>query len=69
MALELTTEEILFNLKPKVKNKELENIKNLLIRADLVKFAKSQPIVSENIESVTDAILFIEKTKEKKTNE
>jgi hypothetical protein len=69
IALELTTEEILNNLKSKVKNKDLNNIKTLLTRADLVKFAKSQPIKSENIESVSEAKLFVEKTKEKVTDE
>ena len=69
IALELTTEEILNNLKSKVKNADLNNIKTLLNRSDLVKFAKNQPIKSENIESVSDAKLFVEKTKEKVTDE
>ena len=49
--------------------KELNNLEILLQRADLVKFAKSKPIDSENIESMQLAKEFIFSTKENKENE
>ena len=49
--------------------KELNNLEILLQRADLVKFAKSKPIDSENIESMQLEKEFIFSTKENKENE
>ena len=63
MAMELTTDEILSarevgNLERDAK----EELKEILIRADLVKFAKSQPLAEENELSMARAVLFVEKT-------
>jgi len=69
IALELTTDEIIENLKDKIATEQIKNIKLLLQRADLVKFAKSKPIDTENTESMQLAKDFVFSTKEKKENE
>ncbi len=69
IALELTTKEIIQNLKSIIKKKEIKNLQKLLERADLVKFAKSPATESENIDSIKSAIKFVELTKEKDQNE
>lgn len=69
IALELTTAEIIENLKDKVSSSEIKNIKLLLQRSDLAKFAKSKPIDIENTESMQLAKGFVLSTKEKKVNE
>ena len=66
IALELTTEEILNELQSKIKIEQLNNLKILLERADLAKFAKSKPIDTENTESMLLAKKFVKTTK--KTN-
>lgn len=63
IALELTTEEILNELKSKLASKESKDLRTLLERADLAKFAKSKPIASENKESMILAKKFVEQTK------
>lgn len=63
-AMEITSDEILeqFSLK-KVISKELyEGLKEILFRADLVKFAKYQPISEENERSLAEAYRFIQST-------
>ena len=69
IALELTTEEIIDELKSKLKQEQIQNLKTLLQRADLAKFAKSKPIESENTESMLLAKNFVNNTKQKKENE
>ena len=69
IALELTTAEIIENLKDKVSSSEIKDIKVLLQRSDLAKFAKSKPIDIENTESMQLAKGFVLSTKEKKVNE
>jgi len=69
IALELATDEILSELKSRLSAEELENIRTLLQRADLAKFAKSKPNDSENEESMTLAKQFVNNTKEIKKNE
>ena len=69
IALELATNEILKELKNRLNAEELENIRTLLQRADLAKFAKSKPNDSENEESMTLAKQFVNNTKAKKGNE
>jgi hypothetical protein len=60
-ALEQTSSEIIDSLNgnmgcpPKV----LEKLGNLLILADMVKFAKTKPVASDNDKSLTDAIEFV----------
>ena len=63
IALELTTDEILINLKEKLNTEQLTNLKILLQRADLAKFAKSKPDENENKESMQLAKHFVGKTK------
>ena len=69
IALELATDEILKELKSRLNAEQLANIRTLLQRADLAKFAKSKPNDSENEESMTLAKQFVNKTKAKKENE
>jgi low affinity Fe/Cu permease len=69
IALELATDEILKELKIRLNAEQLANIRTLLQRADLAKFAKSKPNNSENEESMTLAKQFVKKTKAKKGNE
>ena len=65
IALELTTHEIISELKSKVNNEQLDSITIILQRADLAKFAKSKPDEDENKESMQLAQHFVKKTKEK----
>lgn len=69
IALELTTDEIINELKSKLNQEQIQNLKTLLQRADLAKFAKSKPIESENTESMLLAKNFVNNTKQKKENE
>ena len=66
IALELTTDEILNELKHRITDSEVRNIRLLLTRADLAKFAKNKPSNEENKESIELAKQFITNTKEKK---
>jgi len=66
IALELTTDEIINELKSKVNNEQLTSITILLQRADLAKFAKSKPDEDENKESMQLAKHFVKQTREKK---
>lgn len=68
IALELTTDEIISELKSKINNEQLTSITILLQRADLAKFAKSKPNESENKESMQLAKHFVNQTKEKQIN-
>jgi len=63
-ALEQTTDEIFTALRFKnIQEVNKENLQQILILADLVKFAKEIPIGSENEETMTSAISFVEETK------
>ena len=68
-ALELTTDEILNEMKPILDENLLTNLRILLQRADLAKFAKSEPIDTENAESMVLSKEFVTTTKEKRDNE
>ena len=63
IALELTTTEIIEELKNKLDIEQLDNLRTLLTRADLAKFAKSKPIDAENKESMILAKNFVNNTK------
>jgi hypothetical protein len=64
---EQTTAEIFAGLKDKDMPADARNkLKQLLSRADLVKFAKEQPSPAENEQSIEDAIDFIKLTREEK---
>lgn len=71
-ALEETTSEIMYGLRLHQLPEELKlKLSQTLILADLVKFAKEQPLSNENENSLQYAIAFIEATKviEPKNNE
>lgn len=64
-ALEQTTEEILISLRPKqLAADALNKLQNILVLADLVKFAKEKPVGPENEASMMNATSFVEQTKE-----
>ena len=69
IALELTTDEILQELKSILSDDQLNNLSTLLQRADLAKFAKNKPIDTENMESMVLAKGFVNTTKQTKRNE
>tara|TARA_B110000003_G_C16560450_1_gene500195 strand:+ start:356 stop:1207 length:852 start_codon:yes stop_codon:yes gene_type:complete len=62
-ALEIATDEIIIELKPKINNDQLITITCLLERSDLAKFAKSKPDKDDNKESMQLAKHFISETK------
>jgi len=63
-ALEQTSAEIIHNLfdNPLCPRKTLDSLGELLVQADMVKFAKAQPVASENEQSLAEAITFINET-------
>ena len=64
-ALEQTTEEIFASLKHKqIAPDARKKLKDILVLADLVKFAKEKPVGPENEQSMTNAIDFVHLTKE-----
>lgn len=70
IALELTTDEILSNIENTISREEHIELKQVLQRADLAKFAKSKPNKEENKQSMELAKRFVYKTKKsEKTNE
>ena len=69
IALELTTDEIIMNIRNKTSADNIEELNKILTRADLAKFAKSKPIDLENEESMLIAIKFVEQTTEIKDDE
>jgi hypothetical protein len=69
IALELTSDEILEKLKSILSAEKLSNLRTLLQRADLAKFAKSKPVDTENKESMFLAKQFVRETKQTKEDE
>lgn len=63
-ALEQTSDEIIDSLKSEaaIPGPVLDKLRHLLVRADLVKFAKSLPLPAENEQSLTDGIEFVYET-------
>ncbi|MEO6883872.1 MAG: hypothetical protein ABI199_07590 [Bacteroidia bacterium] len=63
-AQEQTTDEIIYNLRNNVEIQSADKtkLKQLLRLADLVKFAKEQPIENENEQSMTQAFEFVRAT-------
>ncbi|MCB0803400.1 MAG: hypothetical protein KDB74_09895 [Flavobacteriales bacterium] len=76
-ALELTTDETitLINSNLITEKETVKKLHNILILADMAKFAKQQPIGAENEEAYKNALLFVSLTKyvnepkEEKTND
>jgi len=64
-ALEITTDEILEELKIKIQSKLFEETSILLNRSDLAKFAKNKPSKNDNINSLFIARKIINETKNK----
>jgi len=64
-ALELTTDEIIVTLKSvSIDSDSKSRLKQVLFLSDMVKFAKEIPIAPENEQSINNAILFVESTKQ-----
>jgi len=62
-AMEMTTEEIVESLEPTPVNEQaLAKLKDTFVLADLVKFAKAQPLPVENDMSLNNAIDFVKET-------
>ena len=68
IALELTTDEILSNIENTISREEHIELKQVLQRADLAKFAKSKPNEEENKQSMELAKRFVDKTKKSEKN-
>ena len=63
-ALEQTTYEILINMRSvQIENEPMEKLKQLLTLSDLVKFAKEQPLATENEMCMQHAYEVVEQTK------
>ncbi len=59
-AMELTTDEILqHSFALQLNNASREHLATMLLLADMVKFAKAQPIANENEQSMRDALQFV----------
>jgi hypothetical protein len=63
-AMESTTDEILFDIKDNslINNKLKEELRNMLTAADLVKFAKAEPMPNENENAWTFVYEFVSQT-------
>lgn len=63
-ALELTTDETIALSKgiSEIEKREKSKLEQVLMLADMAKFAKQQPIATENEEALKNAYLFIEQT-------
>lgn len=67
-ALEQTTEEIIFSFRSvAIDTESMIKLKQMLVLADLVKFAKEHPLPNENELSMSNAIDFINGTKKEAT--
>lgn len=62
-AMEMTSSEIIAMLQEKADNKTAEELHELFITADLVKFAKHTALLGENDANLLSALTFIDKTK------
>ncbi len=62
-AMEMTSSEIIYQLKAKGDQKMIDELKNLFETADLVKFAKYETMINENDMNLVNAIHFIDETK------
>ena len=63
IALEMTTYEILSKIKDNISTNNSQELRTVLQRADLAKFAKSKPNEDENKESMLLAKQFVDQTK------
>ncbi len=65
-AMEMTSQEIIERLQQSGDKKMLDELKELFLTADLVKFAKYETLINENDINLVNAVKFIDETK---TNE
>jgi hypothetical protein len=63
-ALEMTSAEIIERLQETKEREALQELRELFLTADLVKFAKHRPLLNENDANLVNAIDFINHTKE-----
>ena len=64
-ALEMTSSEIINKLLESKDKEAIDDLKELFVTADLVKFAKHNPLMNENDANLLNAMDFINETKEK----
>ncbi|MEI6852500.1 MAG: hypothetical protein WCL06_06635 [Bacteroidota bacterium] len=70
IALEMTTYEIITSLKTKLTDtEELKKLEQILSLADMVKFAKYNPLPDEHDNSLNRSVSFVENTKLVKTDD
>lgn len=62
-AMEMTSSEILYNLRESGDKKMLDELQELFQTADLVKFAKYSTLLNENDMNLVNAVNFIDQTK------
>lgn len=62
-ALEMTSSEIIDALMSSANQKDIDDLKKLFQTADLVKFAKHNPLINENDANLVNAVEFINETK------
>ena len=62
-AMEMTSTEILDALRRKDLSSTYDNLKQILVLSDFVKFAKVHPLPDENELSMTNAYIFVNGTK------
>lgn len=62
-AMEMTSSEILHNLQSAGDRKMIDELKELFLTADLVKFAKYSTLLNENDMNLVNAVNFIDQTK------
>jgi len=69
-ALEQTSSELVENLKHDTEcpAQAIQKLENILVQADLAKFAKSMPLPAENENSLSDGIDFVYMTTKKESN-
>jgi len=68
-AMEMITSDVIASLKSaKVPVEEIKRIEKILTLADMVKFAKFQPLPDEHDNSLKNGILFVENTKPQDTS-
>lgn len=65
-AMEMTSSEIIDKLM-EVEAKDIRDLKELFLTADLVKFAKHDPMMNENDSNLLNAIAFINDTKDEES--
>lgn len=69
-AMEMTSDEILASgVMRRIASTDYELLKKILWLADMVKFAKAEPLSAENEQSLTGAFLFVQNTKQPEVND